>query len=311
MKKNRCVVYGATGFIGGYLVNELIRNEYYVVAVGRNTEKLHKKFGNLTNSLEIKACDFKDTTKSISFLREYDIVFDLVASSVPVTSVKMPIEEIQNNIEPQADFFMRACEKKVSKIIFTSSGGSIYGDMGDKPFSETDLPNPQSPHAIGKLSTEYFLKYFCSIAHLPFTIFRVSNPFGMGQEKTEGFGVIPTFLEGIRTNTPPTLFGEGNLVRDFIHVQDLVEAIVLSLYKDNNYFIYNIGNGSGLKIREVWDVIKEASGTNLVPILKESRSFDIKKIVLDISRFSNEFTWKPKTDVKESISKLARSIKNY
>jgi len=224
---------------------------------------------------------------------------------VPATSVKEPIKEITNNIAPHADFFMQACEKQVGRVIFTSSGGSIYGDLGTRPFLETDLPNPQSPHAIGKLATEYFLKYFCKSSQIPHTIFRISNPFGEGQQKIDGFGVIPTFLEKVKKNSPPILFNKGNLLRDFIHIQDVVEAMVLSLTKHNNYSIYNIGSGQGLTIKEVWDIIKETSGSDLSPIFTEGRPFDVKEIVLDISRFSEEFSWRPRFDIKKSLKKLA------
>lgn len=309
MNKSRCVVFGASGFIGGHLVEELIKKSYPVLAISRNRQKLEDKLGHLKGELELTADNFTETEQSVSLLNQGDIVFDLVSSSVPATSVKKPTQEIANNILPHANFFMQACEKRVGKIIFASSGGSIYGNMGGKSFLETDLPNPQSPHAIAKLTTEYFLKYFCQNKQIPFTIFRISNPFGAGQKRADGFGVIPTFLENIKTNTPPVLFNEGNLVRDFIHISDLVEAIIISLEKPNHYPIYNLGSGQGLRINEIWNILKTASNSNLSAIYDGKREFDIEKIVLDISRFSQEFSWQPKTDIKKAISKMGESIR--
>lgn len=307
MKKLRCVVFGASGFIGGYLVEELVKNNFPVLAVGRNQEFLENKFSHLRNKVKCVQSDFFNVEKNVELINKNDIVFDLVTSSVPATSVKEPILEIKKNIISHADFFRRVCEKEVSKIIFTSSGGSIYGNMGDKPFSETDIPNPQSPHAISKLTTEYFLRYFCQRKQISFTIFRISNPIGKGQGKKDGFGVIPTFLEKIRTNNPPILFNHGKLIRDFIHVTDVAAAMVLSLGKINKYDLYNIGSGQGLTIKEVWDTLKTASNSNLVAIYEDSRDFDVKEIVLDISRFSQEFSWKPKLNVKRCLKKLAKN----
>ena len=308
MKKSRCVIFGASGFIGGYLVEELIKKSYPVLAISRNRQKLEDKLSHLKGEIEFATSDLMETEQSVNLIKQGDIVFDLVSSSVPATSVKKPIQEITNNILPHANFFMQVCEKRAGKIIFASSGGSIYGNMGGKSFLETDLPNPQSPHAIAKLTTEYFLKYFCQSKQIPFTIFRISNPFGVGQKKVDGFGVIPTFLENIKTNTPPVLFNQGKLVRDFIHVSDLVEAIVLSLEKPNQYPLYNLGSGQGLSIKEIWNILKTASNSNLSAIYDKRREFDIEKIVLDISRFSQEFSWQPKTDIKKAIGEMGKSI---
>jgi UDP-glucose 4-epimerase len=309
MKKNRCVVLGASGFIGGYLVKELLKNSHPVLAVGRNREKLVEKFGEINSQLELDEIDFNNLDEVINLISENDIVFDLISSSVPSTSVKNPLLEIKDNIYPQANFFKEVSKLNINKIIFTSSGGSVYGDMGDKPFKETDLPNPLSPYAISKLTTEYFLNYFCRINKIPFTIFRISNPFGFEQKKVDGFGAIPTFIEHLKKNISPTLFSHGDLVRDFIHVQDVVEAIVLSISRENEYSTYNLGSGLGMKIKEVWETLRKAAGSDLEARYEAKRSFDVQEIVLDVSRFSSEFSWQPKKNVKESLEKMGRSIR--
>lgn len=301
MNKKRCVVFGASGFIGKYLVNELIKNSFPVLVVGRDENKLKQIFDKHKSGLEFTESDFFNPNQCAALLKENDIVFDLVTTSVPATSVDNPIKEIEHNVIPHINFFIKACEKKVNKIIFTSSGGSIYGDIIDKPFKENDLPKPQTPHAIGKLTVEHYLKYLCRKNKIDFTIFRISNPFGIGQKNVSGFGVVPTFLECIENNKAPILYNSGNLIRDFIHVQDVVEAIVLSLNKINKHNVYNLGSGIGISVKELWEILKKVNKSDLNAILEKDRGFDIKKVILDISRFSGEFNWKPRINIKKSI----------
>lgn len=304
MNKKRCVVFGASGFIGRYLVNELTKNSFPVLAVSRDKQKLKTIFNQDASNLEFVESDFFKVKESSNLLKKDDIVFDLVTTSVPASSVNNPIKEIEENVLPHINFFLEACKRKVNKIIFTSSGGSIYGDIIDKPFKETDLPKPQSPHAIAKLTVEQYLNYLCRENGVDFTIFRISNPFGNQQKRFEDFGVIPTFLEHIKIHKAPILYNQGNLIRDFIHVQDVVEAMVLSLNKTNKFNVYNIGSGIGISIKEVWKILREANKSDLEAILGKDRGFDVKKVVLDISRFSKEFNWQPKIDIKNQIPKL-------
>lgn len=307
MKKSRCVVFGGSGFIGSHLVEELVQNNYYTIALGRNISVLEKQLGCLKNKVDFIKNDFNNTLDSINLLRPGDIVFDLVSSSVPSTSIDQPLQELSNNVQPHLEFYMGACKKKVDKIIFTSSGGGIYGNMGQNKFKETDCPQPQSPHSIGKLTIEYFLKLICKNSHTSSLIYRISNPFGPRQKRLQGFGVVPTLLENIVQGQPPKLFNKGWLIRDFIYIKDLVEAMILPLEKNCQHSIYNIGSGRGLSINEVWNILKEATSSNIEPNYCSKREFDVEKVALDISRFSNEFSWKPKCDVKENLIKLAKS----
>jgi dTDP-D-glucose 4,6-dehydratase len=129
-------------------------------------------------------------------------------------------------------------KKKVKKIIFASSGGGVYGNTQKMPISETRHLQPSSPYGIGKATIEYFLSYICSQNQTPFVIYRISNPYGPKQIPKTGFGLIPTLFTKILSNEPPVLFDDGNAVRDFIYIDDLIEAITISFYKKNKNTIY-------------------------------------------------------------------------
>ena len=293
--KSRCVIFGGGGFIGSHLTEALVENKYSVVVFSRKSETALKNLSGVIKNIQFIGGDFNDISSVKKAIKTNDIIFDLVASSVPFSSTKSPIEEINHHIFSHVRFIEACCQKKVRKIIFTSSGGGVYGDKKKLPISEGELLEPISPHAIGKIAIEYYLNYYNKTYNIPYIIYRLSNPYGPRQISEKGFGIVPTLFSHAVKNTPPTLFNHGNLVRDFIFIDDLIEGIVKSFDKKNKFNLYNIGSGRGTAIKDLWKMIRKITGTNIKPNYEPKRQFDIQSIILDISRFKSEFSWGPKT----------------
>lgn len=301
---NRILVFGGTGFIGSSLVEALIKKNYNVAVFGRNLKNLDY----LKDSVEFIQGDFHNIEDIQNTLRKDDIVFDLITSSVPYTSMFSPSHEITQHILSHVQFIETACKIGVEKIIFTSSGGGIYGEKKHTELSEQEPPQPVSPHAISKITIEYFLEYFCKIYNIPHIIYRLSNPYGPRQQMKEGFGVIPTFFSFIKAEKQPILFNHGELIRDFIYIDDMAEALIIPLEKGNQHTLYNIGSGKGESIKHLWETIKEITGTPIEPIFKEKRPIDAESIILNISRFKDEFNWEPKTSLHDGLKTCWESI---
>lgn len=301
---SKVVLIGGSGFIGSHVANALAE-EHTVTVIGRSKKKpvLHPNVSYVRG-------DFTDASFLDTVITADQIVCNFVTSSVPFTSSTSPTQEIREHIEPHVLFTEYLCKKKVQKIVFASSGGGIYGLHPRLPIPEQTRIDPVSPHAIAKITIEYYLSYFAKMYHIPYLIYRISNPYGEGQAQKKGFGLIPTLFNHCIQNTSPTLYNKGRNIKDYIYIQDLARAIALSLHKENNAPVYNIGSGGGSSVLEIWQHIRDITGTDLEPVLKEKRLIDAEHIVLDNSLFREEYDWEPTTSLKEGLQKTWEAHKS-
>ncbi|MDD2482677.1 MAG: NAD-dependent epimerase/dehydratase family protein [Candidatus Shapirobacteria bacterium] len=305
-QKNKCIIFGGGGFIGSHLVKKLIILNYPTTVISLGKAQNNNNLKDNLNKIEYLEGDIKDDKLLSKIITPDSYVFDLATSSVPSTSAVEALNEIQSHIR----LIEICCKKKVKKIIFTSSGGGVYGNKKKMPISELNHLQPASPHAIGKSTIEYFLDYHCNQNKIPYVIYRISNPYGPGQTPKVGFGLIPTLFANVLSNTPPNLYDQGKAVRDFIYIDDLVDAITISFAKKNKYNVYNTGSGTGTKIIDIWSEIKKITSSNLEPNFLPKRAFDVKKSILDISRFSKEYKWKPKINLSNGLKSTWNWIKS-
>ncbi len=301
--KNRCVIFGGGGFIGSHLTEALIKKNYSVTVFSRTSNNALKNLSDVINDIQFIEGDFNDIGSVTKAINSGDIVFDLIASSVPFSSTQSPIEEINYHIFSHVRLIEACCKKKVAKIIFASSGGGVYGDKKKLPISENEILEPISPHAIGKIAIEYYLNYYSKMYNIPYIIYRLSNPYGPRQISEKGFGIVPTLFSHALKNTSPTLFDHGNLVRDFIFIDDLIEAITQSFDKKNKFNLYNIGSGRGTAIKDLWKMIKKITKVKIKPQCQPKRAFDIQSIILNTKRFEKEYNWKAKTSLEQGLKK--------
>ena len=294
-------VLGASGFIGSHLVDRLIDNGYFVkILIRRPLAELNIR--NIKNHrLKIYNGEIENIDLLTTIISKDDIVFDLASPSTPYSSSQFPVTEISDHIIPHVSLLQRIYEIVIKKFIFISSGGGLYGGNYKRSIKETDIVQPMSPHAIGKATIEYYMNYFSHKYNIPQLIFRVSNPYGPGQVQKNGFGLIPTLFSCIRDNVQPILYDNGEAIRDFIYIDDLIDAMISSFDKINLYHTYNIGSGRGTKINEAWSVIKKLTKSDIFPILAPKRDFDINRYVLNVDKFSTEFQWISSTTLSDGL----------
>lgn len=311
MKKEilHCVVLGGNGFIGSHLVPALVREGYSVTVFGHKSKKNCKNVTTPQNHLRYIEGDIKDLIAIRRILKKGCVVFDLITSSVPYSSMCFPVNEVEHNVLSHIQLIEMICKARVAKIVFTSSGGGIYKQNKKIKITE-DLPlQPISPHAIGKVTLEHYLDYFCRISNIPYLIYRLSNPYGPKQSAKKGFGVVPTLFSQVIQKKQPILFNKGAIVRDFIYIEDIISAIVQSFHKKTCYNIYNIGSGKGTSLSQLWNIVQKLTNTTLVPIYKQKRLIDLDFVILDTRRFCKEFNWKPNVSLAKGLAKTWQWIK--
>ena len=297
--QNKCLILGGGGFIGSHLVDSLVKYKYQVTVLSYSPDQDNKNLFLSKDKIKIVKGSFENKDLLSRIIQPDMYVFNLVSTSIPATS----LEKVVDSIKPQINLIEVCSAKKIRKLIFASTGGGIYGDKQKLPITEKTIPHPASPHAIGKITIEYFLHYFGKISNLNYLIYRFSNPYGPRQTPKTGFGLIPTLFEHVLAKNTPVLYDNGNAIRDFIYIQDLVDAVTNSFSKENHFDTYNIGSGKGTRIIDVWKNIAEITQTKTVPLLKPRRKFDVKKYYLNTNRFTNEYKYKPKIDLETGLKK--------
>jgi len=290
------LVLGGNGFIGSHVVDHLKAAGHAVRVLDRKRERFRVPI----QGVDYRLTDFRDTTVLAEALEGIDVVFHLVSTTVPSTSNLDPLSDIQNNLVDSVRLLQLMVQQRVPKIVYLSSGGTVYGIPEVMPIPESYPLQPICSYGIVKAAIENYLYMFHHLYGLEYVVLRASNAYGERQGHMGVQGVIATFMFEILKGEPIEIWGDGSVVRDFIYVGDLAELCVHAAVS-NVSGIFNAGSGQGYSISEVLDTIAIASGVSVTPQYKPGRVYDVPHVVLDISRAKKEFRWSPKGTFSECI----------
>lgn len=274
-KKTKVLVTGGAGFIGSHLSNKLSENNLDVLVID-NLSKGKKT--NLTRNINFIQEDVR-SKKFINSFQKFkpDYLFHLAAQTNLAKSLENPKKEFEINFLPIVEILEIAKNTNLKKIIFSSSA-AVYGDNKNYPIKEDSPTNPVSPYGISKLATENYIKYFSSIYKLPYIILRYANVYGPKQDFTNEGGVVAIFIAKIINSEHVEINGTGKQTRDFIFVEDVINANIKSLNKKITG-VYNIGTSSETSITDLYKKIKTLVKT-------KSKAKFIKKAIPGVQRCS-------------------------
>lgn len=292
------VVTGANGFIGRHFVRHAKAAGQKITIVDIAAPQVVPDGVDtiLTGGID-ELCDRTDLLESA------DAVCHLAAATIPASSQADPLRDVDLNIRPLVQLLETMKDHGNKRILFLSSGGAVYGVPQSVPISEDHATNPISPYGVGKLAIEKFLHCY-SVNHGFSTVsIRPANPYGPEQGKIGQLGAVWTFIQMIRQEKTATLFGDGGIVRDFVHVDDLSQLMIASL-KQGAEGVFNCGGGSGTTLKDLIATIEDMTGKTLSIDRHPPRAFDPPAIVLDISRAKQELGWSPQVSLREGIERL-------
>jgi UDP-glucose 4-epimerase len=233
-------------------------------------------------------------------LEGVEIVFHLANSMVPSTSNQNPLQDIRENLLATVGLLENMRGMEVMRIVFLSSGGTVYGECGSDPVHEDHPLLPISSYGIVKVAIENYLFLFNRLYGLSSCILRASNPFGPRQGAIGVQGIIATMLNRVAKGESIEIWGDGRIVRDYLYVEDLAEGIS-NAGRMGLEGAFNIGSGHGHSLLNLIDVVKRVTGQEPNIQFQPSRKVDIQKVILDISRIKAQLGWEPKVSIEVGI----------
>ncbi|MCD6232864.1 SDR family oxidoreductase [bacterium] len=299
----KILVTGGCGFIGSHLTDKLIAGGHQVVVIDNLSTG---KKENLNPRADFHNLDICDSKISQIFQTENpEIVFHLAAQIDVRQSVKNPISDAKINILGSLNLLGNCQNAGVKKVIFASTGGAIYGDTDVIPTPENHLEKPESPYGICKLTVEKYLHFYKKTYGLNSVILRFANVYGPRQNSEGEAGAIAIFCDKMLKNEEVIINGDGEQTRDFVFVNDVVEAALLAMEKEKSG-IYNIGTAKETSINEIFKRIKELTNSNCQEIHGPAKPGEQKRSCLDYSLAKKELGWRPKYSLEEGLKETTK-----
>ena len=293
----RVVVVGANGFLGSHMVDTLVVGGHDVIAVDRFSSApqfTHSPAQTITTSTP-------GDSELLNHLSHVDAVMDFLGASTPVLSAQHPTFDTDVTL-PTAHTLIDACVSAgVGHYYFASTGGAIYGDSGRESNREDDPPAPVSAYGKAKLAIENTLEHLRDAGDLNSTVWRFSNPYGPRQNPAKKQGLIAIALHHYLTSQPVPVMGSGDMIRDYIYVEDAIGYAAAFLGHTPHHSVYNVGSGVGASVNEVLDVVSEVVGEEVHRTTIETPSGFVHHSVTNITRLLDEFGPRHVTSLAEGI----------
>lgn len=293
------VVIGANGFIGSHLVDAFVAAGHRVTAFDRFSDG-RRAFSS--DDVRVLQGDFLNRADLGAAVEGQEYVFHFLSTTTPATAENDPVVDVTTNLVPTIELLSLAARAQVRRFYFASTGGAMYGNRGKRVYSEEDHAEPLSPYGIVKLAIEHYLDYFRAKHGLQAVALRISNPYGPGQRPGRRQGFIPIALRQVLAGQPVVRLGDGTMVRDYVYVADLVAAITSMVESDPRHSVYNLGSGMGATVNEVIAAIEQVTGSQVSVLERPAPTTFVKSVVLDTSRFTQEFGPLRNTPLHEGIS---------
>lgn len=293
----RCTVLGAGGFIGLNLCQALVSQGHFVLAFGRQACA-----PLALNGCEWRQGDFFDEANVKSAVDGSDVVFHLVTATTPASANADMLTDLRGNVESTIKMLDACRTTNVRRVVFVSSGGTVYGIPQQVPTPESAPTNPISAYGISKLAIEKYLGLYEYLYDLEYRVLRVANPFGPYQLAKRDQGAIAAFLHQALQAKPIKIWGDGSVVRDYIYIGDVVTAMLLAATHNGPERIFNIGSSQGRSLNEIAASINILAGGNVVVEYQPGRAVDVPVSILDTSISADKLDWRPSTNFEDGLN---------
>ena len=302
----RIFVTGGAGFIGIHLCKKLLELNHDVTVYDNFSNSLRENFDSEINQkVTVVSGDILDISKLVTSMQNHEIVIHLAAQISVPESVKNPKLTFDVNVNGTHNVLESCKKNKISKIIAASTA-AVYQNVSQKTIlNESSVTEPSSPYGSSKLEMENMINDFTQNHNVNAITLRLFNVYGIGQSP-EYAGVITKFLSDIKSNDSLTIFGDGSQTRDFVHVNDVVSAIILSI-DSSNFGLYNVATGKSVTILDLAHLLIEQSKKKLDVVFEEQQKGDIKFSHASISKINQNLAFVPEYVIADGLKTLVKS----
>ena len=300
----KILVTGGAGFIGSHLVEELLSNENEIL-IFDNCLTGKKENLDIKGNFKFINDDF-GSENSLEEIERFnpDVCFHLAAQSSVVVSVKNPALDFEHNILQPIKLIQVLLKSNCKKFVFTSSGGTIFGEPTTIPTAEEDYADePESPYGVAKKRLNELIKIMTKSSNLKYSILNLSNVYGPRQDPYGEAGVVSIFAKKYLNNEEPIVYGDGKQTRDYIYVKDVVSALIKASLIEENHFL-NIGTGVETSVNDLANSMKIQFNSQINPIYKPAREGELKRSVLNNTKAKEDLDWKPEYSLDRGMKEV-------
>lgn len=306
-RKNSILILGAAGFIGTNLSQRLLSQGRRLVLFDRPGVSWTREVSRALQDGQACAVygSFSAAREALPMLSEVDTVYHLISTTCPTNSNQDVAAEMEENLVATIRLLDACVQDGVKKVVFLSSGGTVYGKEHTGICREEEEAFPITSYGVQKLAVEKILYLYREMHGLDYRIVRLSNPYGPHQKPNGVQGVVTTFTWRALCDQTIEVYGDGSVVRDYIYIDDAVEGILKIAEGDGRHRLYNLGCGEGHTVLDVIDAITEVLGKAPKVVFRPGRPVDVPVNVLDVSRFEQDFGPRSLHSLREGIERLA------
>ena len=300
----KIALFGGGGFIGSAIADRLLLEGHSLRIFERPRVEPYRKFLN-TEDVTWLTGDLMNTHDVGAAVDGVEVVVHLVSTTLPKSSNDDPIYDVQSNLVATLQLLNLMVAKGVKKIVFISSGGTVYGNPCYLPIDEKHPTEPLVSYGITKLAIEKYLLMYQRMHGIKAVILRVSNPFGDRQRIETAQGAVAAFLSKALRSMPIEIWGDGSVQRDYLYIGDVADAFARAVTYDGSHSVFNISSGKGTSLNEVIRLIEQVTGASVEREYQPGRAFDVPVSVLDNALANCELGWAPKVSLDDGITRTA------
>ena len=292
------LLLGASGFVGQALAPALASSGRKVIAVSRSPALM------AAENIEFVTGDFTSPEEIAPLLERCASVIHLASATTPGVSASKPLLELNANLRLTLALLESLQDRPTCQLLYLSSGGTLYGDAGTSPAAEHLRINPKSYYGAGKAASEHFITAWSHQHNGAATILRPSNLYGPGQTTRQGFGIIPTAFDAVRSGKPLNVWGDGEAVRDYLYIDDFISLCMASIGTPMppGTRVLNAASGQGTSLNELFTAIETVTGAPLPRRYISGRPVDVTRIVLDADEARKCYEWSASTTLNEGLA---------
>lgn len=300
----KITIFGGGGFIGSAIADRLLKDGHALRIFERPRVAPYRQFLS-TESVEWITGDFSSVHDVSTAIDGVDTVLHLISTTLPKNSNDDPVYDVQSNLVATLQLLDAMVKKHVGKIVFISSGGTVYGNPVYVPVDENHPTEPRVSYGITKLAVEKYLLMYQDLHGIKANILRVANPYGERQRIETAQGAVGVFLSKAMRQEPIDIWGDGSVTRDYLHVSDVAEAFACAVAYSGKKSVFNISSGVGTSLNEMIAMLETHLGVAVSRHYLPGRSFDVPVNVLDNTLARIELGWVPQVGMLDGIVRTA------